>query len=131
MEVAEAGDAVVGVKMKKIILVAFLVFVILIAFTAINMKKENFEQKRERILNELSGAINEARLQGKYKCCIEPPCTMCYLGNWIWEDGTCHCDEMIAKGEIDKVCPQCKKGIGEGKCTSTETNNKCEALKIK
>ena len=55
---------------------------------------------------------------GKYKCCIKPLCTMCYLGEWAWEDGTCDCDGMIAKGDLDKVCPQCKKGIEEGRCKS-------------
>jgi len=43
---------------------------------------------------------------------------MCYLGDWIWKDGTCDCDEMIKRGEWDKVCPQCQKGIKEGKCQS-------------
>ncbi|MFA4855316.1 MAG: hypothetical protein WC634_01855 [archaeon] len=77
-----------------------------------------FEERRGNILNELSEAINDAKLEGKYGCCIEPPCTMCYLGEWIWDDGYCRCDEMIAKGEFDKVCPQCKKGLEEGKCVS-------------
>lgn len=84
--------------------------------------KESFEQKRTVILSELSVAIGEAKSQGKYDCCIEPPCTMCYLGEWIWKDGICRCDEMILKGELDKVCPQCKEGVSEGKCTSTNKN---------
>lgn len=73
-----------------------------------NFKKESFDQKRARDLNELSLSIEEAAAQGKYNCCVTPPCTMCYLGNWIWKDGICRCDEMVAKGEFDKVCPQCK-----------------------
>jgi len=85
-----------------------------------------FEERRGAILNELSEAINEAKLEGKYNCCIEPPCTMCYLGEWLWEDGTCKCGEMIAKGEFGKVCPQCKKGLEEGKCVSgTEKTEEC------
>ena len=44
---------------------------------------------------------------------------MCFLGDWLWDDGTCDCDGMIVKGEWDKVCPQCKKGIEEGFCKST------------
>ncbi len=79
----------------------------------------SFEERRANILNELSEAINDAKLEGKYGCCIEPPCTMCYLGEWIWDDGYCRCDEMIKKGEFDKVCPQCKKGLEEGKCISS------------
>lgn len=88
--------------------------------------KENFGEKRERILGELQLAIDDAVQQGKYHCCIEPACTMCYLGNWIWDDGTCNCDEMIAKGEFDKVCPQCKRGIEEGLCKSSD-NTSCES----
>lgn len=29
-------------------------------------------------------------------------------------------DDMIKNKEFDKVCPQCKKGIEEGRCTSTD-----------
>lgn len=78
----------------------------------------SFEQRRANLLGELTDAVEEAKLNGKYKCCIEPACTMCYLGNWIWKDGTCDCDGMIAAGEFDKVCPQCKKGLEEGRCIS-------------
>lgn len=81
--------------------------------------KEDFEQRRANLLNDLSDEIDRAVLEGKYHCCIEPACTMCYLGNWIWDDGTCDCDAMIAAGEFDSVCPQCKRGIEEGRCTST------------
>jgi len=77
-----------------------------------------FEKNRERVLSQLYLAIEDAEKMGKYKCCIEPPCTMCYLGDWVWEDGNCDCDGKIAMGEWDKVCPQCKKGIKEGKCQS-------------
>lgn len=104
---------------KKTIFIFPLFFlIILIVFSQIP-KKENFDERRENVLNELSFAIKEAVSEGKYKCCIEPPCTMCYLGNWIWDDGTCDCDGMIAKGEMDKVCPQCIRGIEEGRCIST------------
>jgi hypothetical protein len=54
--------------------------------------------------------------EGNYRCCIDPPCTMCFMGDWIWDDGTCRCDDMIAQGEDDKVCPQCKGGSEEGTC---------------
>ena len=91
----------------------------------LSLQKESFEQKRTKLLNELSFSINEAVSEGKYSCCIDPPCTMCYLGDWIWKDGTCDCDGMIAKGEFDKVCPQCKKGIEEGRCKSS-TDFSCE-----
>ncbi|MBR9678486.1 MAG: hypothetical protein GOU97_04320 [Nanoarchaeota archaeon] len=78
-------------------------------------------------MNELSLAVEDATANGDYKCCIDPPCTMCYLGNWLWNDGTCHCDEMILKGEFDKVCPQCKKGLEKGLCKST-ADSECNPL---
>ena len=89
------------------------------------LSTESFEQRRETVLNELSDSINAAVLEGKYHCCIDPPCTMCYLGGWIWDDGTCNCDAMIAAGEFDKVCPQCRRGIEEGKCSATK-ESECE-----
>ncbi len=102
--------------MKKLIL--FFSFILLLLILT-GCKEPSFEEKREKVLGELNLAIEEAEEQGRYKCCIEPACTMCYLGNWIWEDGSCYCDDMIANGEMDKVCPQCIRGIEEGSCKST------------
>jgi len=79
---------------------------------------EDFQKRRTRVLGELSSAIEDAENAGLYDCCIEPPCTMCYLGNWIWKDGVCRCDEMIAQGKFDQVCPQCLKGLDGGSCKS-------------
>lgn len=93
-----------------LILVVSIVLTLLIFYASTTLGKEDFSQKRTRILNELSLAIEEAKSQGNYNCCINPPCTMCYLGNWIWKDGICRCDEMVKNGEFDKVCPQCKEG---------------------
>ncbi len=88
-------------------------------FAGMNRKnQESFETRRRRTLHYLDTAIKQAEAEGKYECCIEPPCTMCYLGNWVWEDGTCSCDRMIAEGEWDKVCPQCIRGIEQGRCNS-------------
>jgi len=106
---------------NKIIILIFLVVLLLIP-VALATFQESYQQKRSRILNELSFAIEQAKAQGKYDCCIEPPCTMCYLGEWIWEDDICRCEEMILKGELDKVCPQCKKQIEEGNCKSNNKN---------
>lgn len=106
--------------MKRIFVL--LVFVVIGSFVILTIfpRQDNFEAKRENLLTKLYENIEDAKEIGRYKCCIEPPCTMCYLGNWIWKDGSCYCDEMILKGELDKVCPQCKRGIEEGKCTSTD-----------
>ncbi|NIO45003.1 MAG: hypothetical protein GTN36_05630 [Candidatus Aenigmarchaeota archaeon] len=104
---------------KTIFLTIMIVIVMSVVFYSSNFNTESFEQKRERILNELSLAIDEAIEKDRYKCCIDPPCTMCYMGNWLWDDGSCYCDDLIMKGEFDKVCPQCIKGIEEGRCIST------------
>ncbi len=94
-----------------------------------SLEEQSPEQRRANILEGIMEEINIARLEGKYKCCIEPACTMCYLGDWIFEDGTCDCDGMIANGEFDKVCPQCKKGLEEGRCISgVETEEEACAL---
>jgi hypothetical protein len=115
------------IKMKKIWLVWVLIVILMIFIFAkgfgvfgsnITFQKEDFEQKRVRVLNELSLAIEEAKAQGKYKCCIEPPCTMCYLGNWIWKDGSCYCDDMIKENKLNFVCPECLRGIKEERCES-------------
>ena len=113
-------------------LTIFLPLIILIAtgivifFIATETNENKFEKNREKVLSRLYLAVEEAEEMGKYKCCIEPPCTMCYLGDWLWEDGTCDCDGMIAKDEWDKVCPQCIRGIEEGKCKSGA--NTCSVL---
>ena len=97
--------------------------------SAMSMRADSFEEsfgaRRARVLGELTLAIDDAVLLGKYECCIDPPCTMCYMGSWVWNDGTCLCDDMIAKGEFDKVCPQCLRGIEEGYCKSTAKSS-CE-----
>ncbi|MFH1364785.1 MAG: hypothetical protein ABIH52_03975 [Candidatus Aenigmatarchaeota archaeon] len=107
---------------RKLPLMALSILIISFMFIgAFTQPKENFEDRREAILQELSFAIDDAVTEGKYSCCIDPPCTMCYMGSWLWDDGICRCDEMIRNGEFDKVCPQCAKGIEEGRCTSSET----------
>ncbi len=106
--------------MKRIFLISILAFLIVFSSLLVFTNQRNFETKRELLLNQLFSNIEDAKEIGRYDCCIEPPCTMCYLGNWIWEDGSCYCDDMIKNKEFDKVCPQCKKGIEEGRCTSTD-----------
>lgn len=110
-------------------LVSFLIVLALIAIITIliydktqttnEFKTKSFEEKRSEILSEIDITLKEATETGKYKCCIEPACKMCFLGNWIWKDGTCDCDTLIAEEKWDDVCPECKRGIEEGKCIST------------
>ncbi|MBU2638629.1 MAG: hypothetical protein KJ955_06660 [Nanoarchaeota archaeon] len=81
---------------------------------------QSFESRRATILNDMEQLIEEQVKEGNYRCCIEPACTMCFMGSWIWDDGICRCDDMIASGQDDKVCPQCKKGLEEGRCKSSD-----------
>lgn len=77
----------------------------------------------DKVISKLHTAIELAEENGEYKCCIEPACTMCYLGKWKFEKGTCYCDDAIAEGRNEDVCPECKKGMEQGLCESIE---KCE-----
>ncbi|PIU69287.1 hypothetical protein COS81_00540 [candidate division WWE3 bacterium CG06_land_8_20_14_3_00_42_16] len=68
-------------------------------FTVINFKNLSPQQKYERIQQELNLAIHAAQSHGDYRCCINPPCTMCYLSPNPWNNftaGTCACDDLIA-----------------------------------
>ncbi len=115
-------------KNNSIILIAasvtiLITLIIIKAQTTNDFKSKSLDEKRNEILSEIDMTLKEAEESGKYKCCIEPPCKMCFLGNWIWEDGMCDCDTMIAQGKWDKVCPECKAGIKEGRCVSSKTSN--------
>jgi len=102
--------------MKKIYLFLF-IFLIIIVNTIFLIN--NSSKSPEKVIGNLYKAIEFAEEKGDYNCCIEPACTMCYLGNWKFEKGTCHCDEAIAEGRFDDVCPECKSGIEKGLCDST------------
>ena len=82
----------------------------------------------ERIIQERDYAISQAVARGDYKCCINPPCTMCYFEANQWNNftaGTCACDELIAQGK--EPCPQCKKGVIKDTGSSCEfTSEKCD-----
>jgi hypothetical protein len=102
--------------MKKIYLVIFLfVFLIVVinSILIINNKSTG------RVIGNLYSAIESAEKKGDYNCCIEPACTMCYLGHWKFEEGTCHCDEAIFEDRFNDVCPECVSGIEKGFCKST------------
>lgn len=115
------SKTVFGILLSMAIVIAFL-GVITITVTGGNLQEESFEQRRERVLSELQLAIEKAKDEGKYECCIEPDCTMCYLGNFIWENGECHCDDLIKEGK--DPCPQCAHGRCEGEEEFCEINIK-------
>jgi hypothetical protein len=75
------------------------------------------KQKYQRVIEERDEAIAEAVERGVFRCCIDPPCTMCYMEANQWNNfqaGTCACDDLIAQGK--EPCPQCIRGL----CTSEE-----------
>jgi copper chaperone CopZ len=78
-------------------------------YKAVVIKETTSFFQKEKILSQIYSTIEKAKTERKYKCCIEPPCTMCYLGAWIFEHETCKCEKMIEKSEFDKVCSECKK----------------------
>lgn len=84
---------------------------------------QTYQQKRNDVIFLMEETISQEIEEENYRCCIEPPCKMCFLGNWIWEDGKCDCDTMIAQDKMDKVCPECIRGIKDGRCTSTKISN--------
>ncbi len=76
----------------------------------------------EKVIENLYEGIDYAKEKGEYDCCIEPACTMCYLGHWKFEEGTCYCDKAMREGIEENVCPECKKGLEEGRCKSLDKN---------
>lgn len=113
-------------KLKFIIL--FLVIIVIVVgyvLTKDYLEAKSFDEKKEDIVSEINNMLEEATLTGDYRCCIEPPCKMCFLGNWIWENGRCDCDTEMAQNNWDNVCPECKKGVEEGKCNSSKTTGTC------
>lgn len=112
-------------KPKKLIfLFLFLGVFIGIGLASVYPQFQSFEIRRANIITGMNNIINQQAERGNYRCCIEPACTMCFMGNWIWDDGICRCDDMIAQGKDDKVCPQCKRGLEEGKCKYSQ-EEKC------
>ena len=100
--------------MKKIIF--FSVLFLIIGITVTSVMSANKSPKD--VVADLHKAIDKAEAEGVYNCCIEPACTMCYLGHWKFDVGTCFCDEAITEGRDADVCPECKKGLEEGVCES-------------
>ncbi len=118
---------------KKLSFFLFSLFFILIVNTIIlikpsitgNIIKDQVSQDPEKVIENLYDAIEIAEEKGEYKCCIEPACTMCYLGHWKFEKGTCYCDDAIREGRDEDICPECVKGIEKGFCKSTK-QEECE-----
>lgn len=108
--------------MKRYFVLVFIGLVAGLIIGQIYPKYQSFEERRENTIQDMESVIQEKVDEGEYRCCIEPGCDMCFLGHWLWDDGICRCDDMIAAGEDDKVCPQCKKAIEQGFCKRSSEN---------
>jgi len=105
--------------MTKKVTITVLLFLIsgLFGYLLFEFQNPSFQrltpaEKHQRIIEERDFAIQEAIKEGVYKCCIEPPCTMCYMEANQWNNyqaGTCACDDLIVQGE--EPCPQCEMGL--------------------
>jgi len=57
---------------------------------------------------EIEVAKTNLAQEGKYKCCIKPPCDWCVV-----KSGGCSCENMV---DMDQpVCPECGLGWKQGK----------------
>ncbi|MBL7141924.1 hypothetical protein ISS21_02425 [Patescibacteria group bacterium] len=115
--------------MKKVAII-FLILLTggFIGYLIFNIQNPGFEklnptEQYEKIINQRNQAIAQAVKAGVYKCCINPPCTMCYSEANQWNNhkaGTCACDDLIAQGK--EPCPQCKRGL------IRDTGSSCEII---
>jgi len=112
---------------RKILFLLFLFFgvVVGVVLTTGYPYLQTYQQKRTNVIRTMEQVIEQQVEKGNYRCCIDPACNMCFLGEWEWDDGICRCDDMIVDEEFDKVCPECKNQIKEGKCKYSE-KSKCE-----
>jgi len=119
------------IKRVLILLLPFLlIFLVANLLFGISKKQNSFsrlnpQEKQQRIVEERDLAISLAVEAGDYRCCINPPCTMCYMEANQWnnfEAGTCACDDLIAQGK--EPCPQCQNGLcpksEDGVCQTEE-----------
>jgi hypothetical protein len=105
-------------KMRKPIFFAlFFLLVGLVGYwffiiQSLTFEKLSPEVGHQRIISQRDYAIDQAIARGEYRCCLNPPCTMCYMEANQWNNftvGTCACDDLIAQGK--EPCPQCQKGL--------------------
>ena len=112
---------------RKIGILLLLLIICGVAFFVLKREDSSFKSldtkgMYQRIIEERNFAIQKAVESGDYRCCIDPPCSMCYMEANQWnnnEAGTCACDDLIAQG--DEPCPQCKSGLCD-----TDENGTCE-----
>lgn len=96
-----------------------------------DFKELNPEDLRQRIIKERDYGISQAVMAGLYRCCISPPCSMCYMEANQWnygKVGACACDDFIAKSEAP--CPQCQKAMVKDTGQSCEFIENCEETNL-
>ncbi len=116
--------------MKRIFII-ILIFLLggFIGYLIFNIQNPSFgklsaEEMHKRIIEERDYAISKAVEADVFKCCIDPPCTMCYMEANQWNNetvGTCACDDLIVQGK--DPCPQCIRGlcrVEDGACIFNE-----------
>ncbi len=66
------------------------------------------EAQVARVKGEVEEAKNNLSQQGRYACCVDPPCSQCLL-----KYGECRCRDVIRKG--GHACGECNDAWMEGK----------------
>jgi hypothetical protein len=116
--------------MKNIIIIIFILLIgglagyLVFSWQNPKFEKLSAEEMHERIIKERDYAISKAVIVGDFRCCINPPCTMCYMEANQWNNqtaGTCACDDLIAQGK--EPCPQCQGGLEK---IHSEENTYCD-----
>jgi hypothetical protein len=116
--------------LKASVIVILLSIGVILGYLLFSSNEVAFEnlgsvEMHQKIISQRDFAIQKAKAEGNYKCCIEPPCTMCYSEANQWNNqtaGTCACDDLIAQGK--EPCPQCKRGL----CNSSEGEDENESV---
>ena len=74
---------------------------------------KNMEDARVVVASQQKNIIKNLIKEGKYRCCINNPCSYCFLKSTGSEDGTvCDCLDEIVNGE--HPCGECIGEILEG-----------------
>jgi len=101
------------------LIIAIVVAGIPILFHTMNMEEmvmdsiNGEKNMRLAIASEQKEAMYQLIREGKYRCCIENPCSYCFLNSTVSEDGTvCDCLDEIVNGE--HPCGECIGEILEG-----------------
>ncbi len=101
------------------VIIAIVVTGMPILFHTMNIKEmaivgfHGEENMRLAFASDQKEAIHQLIKEGKYRCCIENPCSYCFLNSTASEDGTvCDCLDEIVNGE--HPCGECMGEILEG-----------------